>query len=255
MSETRVRSITVPTDRAVFERELQRLLGRMVMSRTTQDGEPIRRERALLEEARARESVDVCWRSIAARAGSEIDLGFVLFRNPQGRVERVLVQARGVERPRPPVGRPPPPPRFLTFDPSIEQMRRKRQELAQLIQRADRLAYDAQQSAAQHGSRIYDLDPEASGVSRTLQEIADAAEVVGGGPDPTGHGAEVAIELRIRRDLEQLAARRERAAERLRATLRGIDRALEERAREVSRFHAGGRAPGPIGRDTDATGL
>jgi hypothetical protein len=247
MSERRVRSVVVPAEREASVAEFERLLGRMVMSRTQAEGAPIRRERILLGESRARDSVDAAWRSLAGQQGARTDVTFVIFRDDRGRVERVLVELRGERAPTPPPPHAPPRPRFLTFNPEI--LRRRRRELQEQIESADRRAYDAQQVAAQHGSRLFTLDPDESSDARAIQQVANGLEILGGGPDPTGHGAEVAIELRIRREMEEIAARREREAEALRATLRSVERDLADRERDMTRFRSGERVPGPIGRD------
>ncbi len=131
-------------------------------------------------------------------------------RNEQGtwhRVEQGWATGLYLERVRMPrVRRPDSPqqlPEFLEFDPVREA--RARQRLARLRterEYAEERFVTYSQVAAQHGSRLYEMDE----ASQRSQDIQDVARVFGGAPTPGVTALELGHNLRLAREMEEEAA-------------------------------------------------
>lgn len=131
-------------------------------------------------------------------------------RNDEGtwhRVEQGWCWARYLERVA--VDEAPPPtdtprlPDFLRFDPVREGRRRQRlRRLQQQREYAEERFVTYSQSAAQHGSRMYEMDE----ASRTAAEIQRVARLGDGAPTPGITALETGHEARLRREFEEEAA-------------------------------------------------
>jgi hypothetical protein len=124
-----------------------------------------------------------------------------------------------------PTNTPAPPPAFLNLTPApLHQLQRQREKLLDAIERAEQLAYTAEQVAAQHGSRLYEMDED----SRFWRDIENLPWGTGQeGDNPGVRGLETAQEARIRRELEQLAEQRQREVRRLRRELEQVEREMQ----------------------------
>lgn len=226
----RRRQVVVPEHPEEFRERVEALLGRMVMSRTVVDGEPVRRERQLLAEPAARRSLWATWRRVRRLTGHSVDITIQLFRNRYGSVERVLIGTTQVE-PTPPPQPHVDVPDFVRFDPRMEHLRRRRAQLRERLAAAQERAYTAGQYAAQQNSRDYERDPS-SQRAQDVQEFAGQVEALTGGRDPAGHGASVAADSWTRRQLEEEAQRREAEVERLEAELHQVNEEIRAAVRQ-----------------------
>lgn len=102
-----------------------------------------------------------------------------------------------------PTDTPAPLPDFLRFDPEGEA--RRRQRLARLRREreyAEERFTTYSQSAAQHGSRLYEMDE----ASRRAAQVQDLGRLAGGAPTPGITAQEAGHEARLRREFEEDAA-------------------------------------------------
>jgi hypothetical protein len=113
---------------------------------------------------------------------------------------------------------------FLEFNERLGELEHQRAELLLQLQRAQEAAYIAGQYAAQHGSRLYEMD-EDSELRRDVEGISEFARFVDA-DDPGVLGLETAQEAGIRHDLEQIAAEREREVRRIQDRLERLDREI-----------------------------
>jgi hypothetical protein len=128
--------------------------------------------------------------------------------------------------PRPPhrpTDTPAPPPAFLNLSP-LPQLQRQRERLLDAIERAERLALSHGQVAAQHGSRLYQMDED----SRAARDLENLPRAMGAdGDDPGVRGLEAAQDVGIARELEHVAQRYEAEARRLREELQQVERDMQ----------------------------
>lgn len=153
--------------------------------------------------------------SLGYRVVAQLERGSVVTvyeteRNEEGtwhRVDQGWATALYLERVPVPRPRPPEPPRplpeFLEFDPVAEGRARQRLErLRREREYAEERFVTYSQVAAQHGSRLYEMDE----ASRRSQEIQDVARLVDGAPTPGVTALELAQNLGIAREMEENAA-------------------------------------------------
>ena len=244
MADRRARTITVPTSRPDFDRVVHRLLGRMVMSRTEVHGEPIHRELELLDSPPARRSIAYAWCLLQSRPGTHVTITFVLFRDDRGRVERVLVEVpRNLRPPRP--APEPVPPSYVPIRSSWEILNRERGRILQRIETAEERLYQAQQNAAGHGSRLYELTPTEPSLA---EQTAEAGEIVGilrRGFDETQQKYNQRFDHMLAEEFEQQARGHEFHLAGLQQNLVTINNEMEQERLNWERYRTRQRTPGP----------
>jgi hypothetical protein len=125
-----------------------------------------------------------------------------------------------------PTDTPAPPPAFLNLTPApLAHLQRQREKLRDAIERADQLAYNHAQVAAQHGSRRYQMD-EGSRAASDLENLPRALGV-DGEDEPGVRGLKTAPDVGIARELEGLAARYVDEAYHLRRELQRVERDIQ----------------------------
>jgi len=124
-----------------------------------------------------------------------------------------------------PTNTPHPPPAFLNLSPApLAQLQRQREKLLDAIERAEQLAHNHAQVAAQHGSRRYQMDEH----SRATRDLENLPRAVGADADDPGvRGLETAQDVSIARELEREAARYVDEAYHLRRELQRVERDMQ----------------------------
>lgn len=118
-----------------------------------------------------------------------------------------------------------PLPHNLQFNPELGRLRDHLRSLRRRLQETEEHFNTQAQAAAQHGSRLYEIDSE----SRFWRQVESIPRIVDGPPEPGMTSIENYHESVIRRELEESARRYQREAQRIRNE---IDRAERELRRE-----------------------
>jgi chromosome segregation ATPase len=118
-------------------------------------------------------------------------------------------------------------PSFLNFRPGLNNLRSRLTDLQSDLEHAEERFTTYSQMAAQHGSRIYEMD-EDSRYWREIEELGTMAERFTDGADPGVTALERGHDLRICREMEENAAQWAREVERLEREIAHVHRQIED---------------------------